>query len=244
MPLVSGREIISTALRLIGQLAEGENPSVSALGDGMRSFNTMVDSWNLERLAVYGTRTQIFNWPAGQATQNMPSPLPADEPLHLDSSTYFVDPSTGISYSITMVNQEQYNSISLKSATGPFPSVMYSELRSPASSNSVPVLTMSVYPVPDRNLTFNLVVTQVLEKLETVGDGLNLLPGYDRCYKYNLACEIAPEYGVEPSATVRRIAMISKRNLKRINNPDLILRMPANLIANRYRYNIYTGGGT
>lgn len=244
MPLVSGREIISTAMRLIGQLAEGEEPSVSALSDGMRSFNTMIDSWDLERLTVYGTRTQIFNWPAGQATQNMPKILPEDGVLHLDSSTYFVDPSTGISYPITMVNQEQYNSISLKSATGPFPSVMYSELRSPVSLNTAPVLTMNIYPVPDRQLSFNLVVTQVLEKLESVNDSLNLLSGYDRCCKYNLACEIAPEYGVEPSATVRRIAMISKRNLKRINNPDLILKMPANLIANRYRYNIYTGGGT
>jgi hypothetical protein len=56
-----------------------------------------------------------------------------------------------------------------------------------------------------------------------------------------LACEIAPEFGVEPSPTVQRIAMTSKRNLKRINNPDDVMSMPYPLLATRQRFNIYAG---
>jgi hypothetical protein len=56
-----------------------------------------------------------------------------------------------------------------------------------------------------------------------------------------LACEIAPEFGVEPSPQVQRIAMYSKRNLKRINNPDDVMSMPYSLIATRQRFNIYAG---
>jgi hypothetical protein len=66
-------------------------------------------------------------------------------------------------------------------------------------------------------------------------------PGYLRAFKYNLACEIAPEFGVEPSPTVSRLAMTSKRNLKRINNPDDIMSMPYSLIATRQRFNVYAG---
>jgi hypothetical protein len=63
-----------------------------------------------------------------------------------------------------------------------------------------------------------------------------------RAFAYNLACEIAPEFGVEPSPQVQRIAMTSKRNLKRINNPLDLMSMPYALSATRQRFNVYTGG--
>jgi hypothetical protein len=53
--------------------------------------------------------------------------------------------------------------------------------------------------------------------------------------------EIAPEFGVEPSPQVQRIAMTSKRNLKRINNPDDIMSLPYALVSNRQRFNIFSG---
>jgi hypothetical protein len=52
---------------------------------------------------------------------------------------------------------------------------------------------------------------------------------------------MAPEFGTEPSSQVMRIAMTSKRNLKRINNPDDIMSMPYSLVATRQRFNIYAG---
>ena len=66
-------------------------------------------------------------------------------------------------------------------------------------------------------------------------------PGYLRAFTYNLAMEIAPEFGVEPSPQVTRIAMTSKRNLKRINNPDDVMSMPYAIVATRQRFNIYAG---
>jgi hypothetical protein len=52
---------------------------------------------------------------------------------------------------------------------------------------------------------------------------------------------MAPEFGVEPSAQVQRIAMYSKRNLKRINNPDDIMALPYSIVGTRQRYNIFAG---
>jgi hypothetical protein len=66
-------------------------------------------------------------------------------------------------------------------------------------------------------------------------------PGYLRAFKYNLALEIAAEFGINPNPQVSRIAMTSKRNLKRINNPDDIMALPYSLVATRQRFNIYSG---
>jgi hypothetical protein len=76
---------------------------------------------------------------------------------------------------------------------------------------------------------------------QTLNTVLSFPPGYLRAFKYNLAMEIANEFGVEPMPQVVRIAMTSKRNLKRINNPDDVMSMPYSLVATRQRFNIYAG---
>ena len=85
------------------------------------------------------------------------------------------------------------------------------------------------------------VAPQELTQPATLSTELHFPPGYMRAFAYNLAMEIAPEFGVEPSPQVQRIAMTSKRNLKRINNPYDVMSLPYAIVANRQRFNIYAG---
>ena len=93
----------------------------------------------------------------------------------------------------------------------------------------------------DPVLEFHIVSVQELSAPATLGTDLAFPPGYLRAFRYNLACELAPEFGVEPSRQVQRIAMTSKRNLKRINNPDDIMALPYSIVATRQRFNIFAG---
>jgi hypothetical protein len=52
---------------------------------------------------------------------------------------------------------------------------------------------------------------------------------------------MAPEFGVEPSLQVQRVAMASKRNLKRVNNPDDVMAIPYSITGTRQRYSVYAG---
>jgi hypothetical protein len=104
-----------------------------------------------------------------------------------------------------------------------------------------PNIEMYVYPVPTKVLEFHIVSVQELSQPATLSTDLAFPPGYLRAFRYNLACELAPEFGVEPSRQVQRIAMTSKRNLKRINNPDDIMALPYSIVATRQRFNIYAG---
>jgi len=234
--MVTALDQIKTALRLIGMLAEGEDPTAQTAQDSLAAMNQMIDSWNTERLAVFCTQDQIFSWPPNETTRTLgpTGNFVGTRPVLIDDATYFKDPQTNVSYGIKLINQQQYNGIAVKTVTSSYPQVMF-------VNNTFPDITLTIYPKPTRVLEWHFVSVQELTQPATLTTGLFFPPGYLRAFKYNLACEIAPEFGVEPSPTVQRIAMTSKRNLKRINNPDDRMSIPYFLVSTRQRFNIFAG---
>ena len=227
---------INGALRLIGMLAEGETPSAATAQDALTALNQMIDSWNTERLSVFSTQDQVFNWPPNEITRSLgpTGDFVGNRPVLLDDSTYFRDPSSGISFGIKFINQQQYDGIAVKTVTSSYPQVIWVNME-------YPNVTMSVYPKPTKVLEWHFVSVEELTQPATLATNLTFPPGYLRAFKYNLACEIAAEFGVEPPPTVQRIAMTSKRNLKRINNPDDIMSLPYSIVGTRQRFNIFAG---
>jgi len=232
--MATAGDIIKGALRLIGQLAEGEEPSADTAQDALAAMNQMIDSWSTERLAVFTTLTQVFTWPANEATRTIgpTGDFVGERPVLVDSATYFRDTTSGLSFGVKIINQDQYNGIALKSVISSYPEVLWVE-------NTYPNSKMHVFPVPSKPLEWYVVSMQPLAQPAVLATELAFPPGYLRAFRYNLASELAPEFGVEPPPQVMRIAMTSKRNLKRINNPDDIMAMPYPLISSRQKYNIY-----
>lgn len=236
MTTYSAADQINRALRLIGVLAEGETPSAEIAQDALTALNQMLDSWSTERLSVYNTVDQTFTWPAGEIKQTLgpTGDFVGDRPVLLDDSTYFRDPQTNVSFGIKFINQQQYNGIAVKTVTSTYPQVMWTNMQHPD-------IEMTIYPRPMRDLEWHFISVQELLQPATLDTVLSFPPGYLRAFAYNLAMELAPEFGVEPSPQVQRIAMTSKRNLKRINNPDDAMSLPYSLIASRQRFNVYSG---
>jgi hypothetical protein len=236
MAIYTAGDQINRALRLLGVLAEGETPSASVSQDSLMALNQMIDSWNTERLSVFCTQDQVFTWPAGEYIRTLgPSGnFVGLRPVLLDDATYYRDPGTNVSYGIKFINQQQYDGIAVKTVTSTYPQVIFVNM-------GYPDVTMSIYPRPTRDLEWHFVSVQELTQPATLVTNILFPPGYLRAFTYNLATEMAPEFGVEPSPQVQRIAMTSKRNLKRINNPDDIMSMPYAIVASRQRFNIYAG---
>lgn len=241
MAVYSAGDQINRALRLLGVLAEGETPSAAVSQDSLMALNQMIESWNTERLSVFSTIDQKVNWPVDQinATLGPTGSLvrlngTAVRPILVDDATYFRDPSTNVSYGIKLINQQQYDGIAVKTVTSTYPQVMFVNM-------TYPDIDIFIYPKPTRLLEFHFISVEELSQPATLATQLTFPPGYLRAFTYNLAMEIAPEFGVEPSPQVQRIAMTSKRNLKRINNPDDVMSMPYSLVATRQRFNVYAG---
>ena len=259
--MATTRELLSGAHRLLGLVNSGNVLPEAVYQDNLVALNQMIDSWSTERLAVFCTQDQTYYWEAGArirtlgptgdfvyilATQSEIPIVTQDEdyigvddattlrPILLDDSTYFRDPATNVSYGIKFINQLQYNNIAVKTVQSTYPQVMFVNM-------TFPDITLSVYPVPNRMLEFHFISVQPLANATTLATDLAFPPGYLRAFRYNLALELAPEFNVEPPPEVRRVAMYSKRNLKRINNPRDLMAMPYSIIARRNRYNIYAG---
>lgn len=232
----SAGDQIKAALRLIGQLAEGESPSPETSNDALAAMNQMIDSWNTERLSVFNTIDQVYEWTPNLITQTLgpTGDFVGVRPVLLDDATYFRDPQTNVSFGIKFINQQQYDGIAVKTVTSTYPQVMWINME-------YPNISMTIYPKPTRLLEWHFISVQELTQPATLSTILTFPPGYLRAFKYNLACEIATEFGIEPPQTVQRIAMTSKRNLKRINNPDDVMSMPYSIVASRQRFNIYAG---
>jgi hypothetical protein len=259
--MATTRELLSGAHRLLGLVNSGNVLPEAVYQDNLVALNQMIDSWSTERLAVFCTQDMTYYWTAGARIRTLgptgdfvyilgnqsdtPIVTQGDDyigvdgsqparPILLEDSTYFRDPTTNVSYGIKFINQLQYNNIAVKTVQSTYPQVMFVNM-------TFPNITLSVYPVPNRMLEFHFISVQPLANPATLDTDLAFPPGYLRAFRYNLALELAPEFNVEPSTEVRRIAMYSKRNLKRINNPDDLMAMPYSLMARRNRYNIYAG---
>jgi len=230
------RELLNDTHRLLNLTASGNVVPEVNYQDNLRTLNQMLDSWNTERLSVFSTQDQVFTWPAGVLSRTLgpTGDFSGNRPVLLDDSTYFRDASTGISYGIKFINQQQYNGIAVKTVTSTFPQVIF-------INNTFPDIEMFIYPRPTRALEWHFISVEELTEPATLTTVLSFPPGYLRAFRYNLACELAPEFGIEPLPQVQRIAMTSKRNLKRINNPDDIMSMPYSLVATRQRFNIFAG---
>lgn len=226
---------INGALRLIGQLAEGETPSAATSEDALTAFNQMLDSWSADRLAVYATYDTTFTWPSNTSSRTL-GPSGADvtaaRPLQVMDSTYFK--YNNLSYGLALINEEQYNAIALKTSTSTWSQLLWVNM-------GMPNITMKIWPVPTAAIEFHVIAVQQLTQATLISDTIVIPPGYLRAFRYNLACEIAAEFGVEPPPRVAAIAARSLRTIKRINNPNDLMSMPYQIVTRSPRYNIFSG---
>lgn len=232
--MTTAAELIDGSLRLLGVLAEGETPSAAVMQDSIMAMNQMIQSWDTERLSVFSTQDQVFTWPANVLSRTLgpTGDFVGNRPIEIDDATYFKDPSSGLSFGVKLINQQQYDGIAFKTVTSTYPQVLW-------VNNTFPNIEMYVYPVPIKALEWHIISVQTLNEVSSVATDIYFPPGYLRAFRYNLACELAPEFGIEPSPQVQRIAMTSKRNIKRINFPGDLMAIPYPIVATRQRYNIY-----
>lgn len=227
-------DLITRALRLINVVADAELPTSDEANDSMESFQEMVDSWNADNLAIFTIGSndfpltlnqQSFTFgPGGNFNLSRPAKIVGMSAILLNN------PSNPVEVPMSMYTWDQWQmQVPVKNVQGTFPQICYDD-------GGMPLRTLNFWPIPtiqQNNVRIyswqSLLWPAMLQTL------LNFPPGYARAFRYNLAVELAPEFGAQIPPAVAKVATDSLAMIKTMNAPDLHLL--SDLLATPAGYN-------
>lgn len=214
MATTTARDMIQKAMQKLGILAEGETATGQQMADGLDSLNLMLDSWAVDSLL---TSAQIQSGFAITSANNSYA-IGANQTFNTTKPHSivgaFLRDSANQDSGVDVVNRDIYNSKGDKNTSG-IPSLVFYDPGATQNANASG--TVYVYPKPDANYTLYLEMEQPFTSLANLNANITFPSGYKRAIIYNLAIEIAPEYGVAASAELVKIASDSKRLIETIN---------------------------
>ena len=237
---MTAQDLINGALRLVGVLAAGEDPSADMSNDALVSLNDMIDTWSNQSLLIFEDAyetlaltvgKQSYQWGVGASAPDFTTARP--QKLQ-DVNWQQVTATTTLELPVEIINQDQWAAISVKNITSNIPTRCWLQ-------NTFPYAVLYVWPIPA--VAGNLVIWswKPLTDLSALTTSLSLPPGYSRALRYNLALELAPEYGKTPSELVVAHAIESKANLKSMNSKILLMATDPAVLNRRSTWNWYTG---
>ena len=226
--MATARDIINGSLRLIGALASGETPQASDSSDALGALNDMLESWSNEKLIIPSMIEESFTLSSGQSlyTMGVGGDFDTSRPIRIETAVIVNGSSPSNDIRVDIITSNEFAKIGVKETQSSIPYSIYME-------GSYPLARINVYPVPSVATTLKLFSWKPLTNLTNLSTEINLPPGFNRALRYNLAQELAPEYGREAGPTVQTVASRSLSNIKRINTKPIYLACDAGTLGNR-----------
>lgn len=239
----SAYDIITRSMRLIGVLSTRDTPDAQDAHDSFNSLNMMLEQWSIEDLMCYQFENNIFNTTISQASYtigNTGSPnWTASRPNEITSAFVRVGQ---IDYPLQIASNEEYYGVSMK-ALESVPRMLYYQPEYPLGK-------VFLYPVPQIVYPIGITATKQFTAFAGLTTAVSLPPGYLKALIWNLAIELAPEYGKEVNGVVAKRAIDAKALIKSKNSklPEMHMECVylgkgvTALGGGNGRFNIYTGG--
>lgn len=230
------RDLIESSLRLIGAVASNETPTASELSDGLETLNDMLDSWSTESLLIPNKVREEFDLVPSQQiyTFGTGGNFNTARPLMIENAGLIVNNGDPFETPIRIFNKDEWARITLKSLSSELPQGIYPE-------DAYPLMNVNMWPIPSVAYKLATYSWKPLTSYSTVNDTLSLRPGYKKALRYNLAVELAPEFGRPISQTILNEAGKSKGNVERMNSRPIYLDVDPALQPFRRVFNIFTG---
>lgn len=208
-------EAITSSARLLGVLFKSETLTADEANDGLTALNDMINSWSNDSSLTYANVREYFTLASGTEEYTIGSGGGFNTTRPISITAAFIRDGS-IDYPMSIISDVEYEQIAYKGLQGGIPRFLN-------YSNEYPLSTISIYPSPSANYQIWLISKKPLPNYTEITDTISLPVGWMKAIKENLALELAPQYGVEPSATLVRRAMKSLGDIKRtvsVNTPN------------------------
>ena len=204
-------ELATDSLRLLGVIASGETLGSSEANDALRALNRMLDSWSTKNLMVLGITMEEFTLTIGTNSYTLGSGGDFSTTVPVKIDALFIKDSDGNELPVELTfDSKRWGAISTKSSRSNYPTLVYVD-------QNYPLRNVYVYPTPSEANTLIFHNARQLSQLSTLSTSLSLPKGYEDAIIYNLAVRLAPEYGVNVSAEIAKLASETFTDIKRNN---------------------------
>src|SRR5262252_7781732 len=164
-------DLIHSSFRLIGAIAAGEVLETNELNDAFVSLNQMIASWSTEGLSLVG-RQRLLVGVGGTNTYALPT-----RPVKIESASVS---SGGVDCPLEIVDSVGWENVPEKAMLSAIIKKLYCDYQYPNS-------TAYIWPTPRLSGTLEMWIYAVIAAFATVGDTIDLPPGYEIAVRYNFA---------------------------------------------------------
>lgn len=242
------RKLINGSLRLLNVIQANENATADDMDISLYALQALIDSWSTDKLSIFKIRQYYFPLVANQKEYtigpggdfDIPRPMNIEVATVTYGGSVTFNESTGLyelaqtpniqDIPIEVLTMEQYAAVAVKNQPATYPTKVY-------DNGNFPLRTLSFWPVPTTAQPITLWVWQPLVDPETLDDEVNFPKGYERALRYNLAVELAAEFGKQVPDQVLEIAATSYGSLKRLNSRNQVMRSDIALTKGQTIYN-------
>lgn len=191
-------DLITGAGRLLGVVRKGEALDNDEASDGLSALNAMLNAWGSETLIALARVRETFTLTSSASyTIGTGKTFNTVNPINISSA--FVRVGT-IDYDLEIISDEEYEEIVQKTVTSIPQYLCYT------NSPDEEAGTIRLFPVPIAGYELHLLSEKPFSTLTLSTDIFFPQRAGERAARYNLAVEMAPEFGVEPSGAVVAIA--------------------------------------
>lgn len=207
------RDLITGSFRLLGIVQQGESLSADDINVAVLSLSEMIDSWSNNKLLIYNYEPYEFQLTGAPSyTLGPGGDWNITRPMKIENAYARLNSGSQQQVDIAMqiLTIHQYADISVKNTPSTFPFALYDD-------GNYPLRTITLFPIPTGPASIVLWLRAPLVDLTNLDQVVNFPPGYERAFRYNLAINIAPEFGKTVSPEINEIAVSSILALERLN---------------------------
>lgn len=234
----TARNVIDDALRTIGVFAPGETPPAADTQTGLDYLQNLLAEWSDGGLVVPITVTEAVTLVVAQASYTIgESGSPGLNTVRPEHIIHAYVRRGGVDYLVDIIGAREYNSLPDKDTAG-LPEYLF-------PLYAAPNMTIYLYPVPDAAdslyITSRKTFTEPTTLTEAILNTTGLPRNYYNALKFNLALELAPEYGVTPNAFIIGRAIETLSTLKALSLARTVEAVELDIMPGHRRFNIMEG---
>lgn len=238
----TGSDLVASAMRLIGALAEGETATSQAMTDGLAICNRLIDGWAIQEGTILTVGRHVFPLVNNQSTYSVgpTGNFSMTRPTDIQNAgLVYLTPTPNTEWPLGKLTDDEYAVIGIKDLVSTFPTQFYYNPTMPNGS-------LFVWPTPNTVNNIALYTLDATSQFPDMTTSVTLPPMYARALIFNTAVDLGIEFGRTIPDGVVQIANSTQYAIKTQNLKPSELNADQMWLDQRAKwssYNVLTNAG-